>query len=80
MKDGIREIIGKTISGVVVKINSRQPRSQVFLVFTDDTFFEFYCLNSDILGISGVLKGGFEYVKEPHSEHSVIIREFHDGA
>lgn len=43
MKDGIREIVGKTISGVVIAQNQeRSPRNQVFLTFSDGTYFEIW--------------------------------------
>jgi hypothetical protein len=43
MKDGINEIIGKKIRGVVVSRNERrEPENQVFIVFDDGTYFEFY--------------------------------------
>ncbi len=42
MKEGLGDILGKTISAVVVAENNRQPRHQVFLVFSDDTQLELY--------------------------------------
>lgn len=42
MKDGVREIPGKTISAVVVGSANRPPRNQVILVFDDGTSIEFY--------------------------------------
>lgn len=42
MKDGAQEILGKSISGVVIKSSPDQPRSQLFLLFADGTCFEFY--------------------------------------
>lgn len=42
MKTGVGDIIGKTISGVVVAENKRNPRQQVFLVFSDGTYLEFW--------------------------------------
>jgi len=40
MKDGVKQILGKTISAVVVAESA--DLSHVFLVFSDDTNFEFY--------------------------------------
>ncbi len=48
MKDGIKEILGKTITGVVVKARDGVPRSQVFLLCSDNTYFELYCHDADI--------------------------------
>jgi len=42
MKDGLREIVGKTIRSVVVGSSDREPSIQVFLVFEDGTYFEFW--------------------------------------
>lgn len=42
MKSGIGDIVGKTISDVVVASNEKRPKQQVFLVFSDGTFFEIY--------------------------------------
>ncbi len=42
MKDGIREIVGKSIAGIVVAENNRSPRVQLFLTFTDGTYFEIW--------------------------------------
>jgi hypothetical protein len=41
MKDGLRYIVGKRIAAVVAA-SPRAPRQQVFLVFDDDTRFEFW--------------------------------------
>ena len=42
MKDGLQHIIGKTTKSVIVTRDDRPPRNQVFLVFDDNTYFEFY--------------------------------------
>ncbi len=42
MKAGIGDIVGKTISGVVIAQNSVKPNQQVFLTFSDGTYFEFW--------------------------------------
>jgi hypothetical protein len=44
MKAEIQKIIGKTIKGVVVAEGFRGPQSQLFLIFTDNTFYEIYLL------------------------------------
>ena len=57
MKSGVSEIIGKTIKGVVVSTrNKNTPREQVFLVFDDGTYFEFY--GKEFTCASGLDKGG----------------------
>ena len=42
MKSGIRQVLGKTISGIVVTGNDKEPMIQLFLTFTDGTFFEIW--------------------------------------
>jgi len=53
----LNEMVGKTISGVVVK---EGPRQMIFVVFSDDTHMEFY--GSDIHNIKGIRPGGMEEV------------------
>lgn len=55
MKSSIRSLIGKNITGVIVK-QGGPVRQQVFLVFSDNTYFEFY--SSDRMGYSGSLTAG----------------------
>lgn len=55
LKGSIRALVGKTITGVVVKIGS-SVRQQVFLLFSDGTWFEFY--SSERMGYSGMLSIG----------------------
>ncbi len=43
MKEGLKEIVGKTVSAVAVADNETQsPHHRVFLIFSDGTYFEFY--------------------------------------
>lgn len=42
MKQNAQDLIGKTISAVLIKKSDDLPRSQLFLVFDDRTYFEFY--------------------------------------
>jgi len=42
MKNGLKDIIGKHITAVVVARSDRAPKQQVFLVFSDGTRFEFW--------------------------------------
>ena len=49
-KAAVETIIGKTVKHVVVKEGSTPPQSQVFLVFTDDTYYEFYATYGTMSG------------------------------
>jgi len=41
--DELKRLVGKTIKAVVIsEDNHGNPPCQVFLVFTDDTYYEFY--------------------------------------
>jgi len=59
MKSGIKEIVGKTIKGVIVS-NSHFSNTRVFLVFSDNTYYELYEFQSKIVGAGGVDKGGMK--------------------
>lgn len=63
VKTAILEIVGKKIARVVVKEADRSPKSQVFLVFTDGTYYELYCCDSDIRGAGGLQTGGLYEAK-----------------
>lgn len=56
MKDGAAQIVGKTISGVIVKrakdFNAK-PQGQLFLLFDDNTAYEFYSYDSPIINTGG---------------------------
>jgi len=73
MKDGIKEILGKTITGIIAKERTGVPQSQVFLVFSDNTYFELYCTDSVISGTGGLWEGGMDDVRKYMSETSSII-------
>jgi hypothetical protein len=61
MKSQIREILGKKISGVVVKEGEDEPKTQIFLLFSDGTHYEFYGI---IHGTGGVDRGGIKEVRQ----------------
>ena len=51
--NAMKEILGKTIQGVIVKENPQpfsQPRMAVHLVFTDGTSYEIYAMHSMSFG------------------------------
>lgn len=61
MKDGIKQIVGKTITGVVVADQRSGTRRQMFLIFNDDTHFELW--GDSFTGASGLDFGGLEKVR-----------------
>ena len=65
MKTGLKDIIGKQITAVVVAESDHAPKQQVFLVFADGTRFELYgegftcCSGLDRAdGIEGYVESG----------------------
>lgn len=55
MKSGIQEILGKTIVSVLATQNDNEPGNQVFLSFSDGTWFEIYGRHITCAG--GVCRG-----------------------
>ena len=56
---GLNQTIGKTIAGYVLRTGSSiSPREQVFIVFTDNTYYELY--GESINSASAVDRGGME--------------------
>lgn len=58
MKGGLSKILGKTISGVVVAENHRNPKQQVFIVFSNGTYLEIY--GDEFTCANGLDSGGVE--------------------
>lgn len=79
VKEGVREIPGKTISAVVVGNGDRHPKIQVILVFEDGTSLEFY--GADFNCASGLdgqgLDAAVDYVEK--MGNSVVVYTV-DGA
>lgn len=63
MKHGLKHVVGKTIRAVLVKERTRTPQSQVFLVFTDGTYFELYATEGNIYGTSEVRRGSTDDIR-----------------
>ena len=57
MKDGIGQILGRTVSGVIIAKNERRsPRYQLFLTFSDGTYFEIW--GDSVACAGGIDRGG----------------------
>lgn len=60
-KEGVEEIIGRRIKGVVMKRQTkgrRPPAMQLFLLFDNDTYYEFYTETDGFINTtSGVFAG-----------------------
>ena len=60
MKSVVGGLIGRTVSGVIVAESEKRPRQQVFLTFTDGTYFEFWGDQFSCAG--GLQRGGISEV------------------
>jgi len=67
MKDGIQQLLGKRIKAAIVAESPTSPRTQMFLVFTDDTSFEFY--GNEFSGAGRLDQRGIENVRRYISQH-----------
>ena len=64
LREEIAEIVGKRIKGVVAKKQRENPRTQVFLMFDDDTYIELYgTATGEIQWYRGCDKGGLQEVE-----------------
>ena len=72
----LTQLVGKTITGVVVTAGPGSPRSQLFLTFSDDTYYELYCVDDEIVGASHLRDGGIDEVRtstaDRHVAHEVV--------
>ena len=76
-KNALQEIIGKTIRSIVFQSGGDiNPETQLFLVFEDDTYFEFYGREIDFVrSISeGDIKKALDYARKFSSEVLVVNR------
>lgn len=59
---GLEKIVGKEIIRVVVKERDNAPRWQLYLLFSDNTYFEIYS-NEQFTATKDVDRGGIEDVR-----------------
>jgi hypothetical protein len=65
VKSEVKQIIGKRISGLVIKAaknKNQPPRHQLFLLFDDGTYYEFYAHDCEISTTGGVIQGNIDDV------------------
>ena len=72
LKDALPQLLGKRICGAVVKEGDRMPRMQVFLIFDDDTYYEFYT-DSMIYGTGGIDDGDIDHVRQYMSGQTTVF-------
>ena len=74
MRGAAPGIVGKTIAHVVVTKRPSKPMSQLFLVFTDGTYYEFFSPLGDLEGASAIDKGGLEDVRRYGGDRWIVLR------
>ncbi|HAA05523.1 MAG TPA: hypothetical protein DCZ69_02100 [Syntrophobacteraceae bacterium] len=52
--DYLTKLLGKRIVGIIIKESEGTPKSQLFLLFEDDTHFEFYSAFDRIIPTKGL--------------------------
>jgi hypothetical protein len=73
-------IVGKTITGVIMKKSKRSsPSAQLFLLFDDNSHFEFWSWGeySGMNAAGGLDRGGVEEVRKYMSTSMEIVFEKH---
>ena len=77
-KDSLSDLIGKIINGVVVaQYPKSNPRSQIYLTFSDGTSFEFWEREGYISIASGFDDGGVDHlVKKLERTEGVKVTAF----
>jgi hypothetical protein len=76
MKAAIKSILGKRITGVVNKRHAtKDPSSQLFLLFEDDTFYEFWTNGPEISGVGRIDFGGRDQILASGRKDSEIVVE-----
>ena len=76
-KSGVQKIIGKRIKGVVLKKLPNRPHSQLYLIFPDGTYFEFYTDGDQICATSAPYEGGLQEARGNQGKEHVVL-EYHD--
>jgi hypothetical protein len=70
MKDGLQQILGKTIHAVLVN----QERGQLYLVFTDNTHFELYGWpKKQVNWARGIDPGGIDKAIMPGEKINTVL-------
>jgi len=74
IKNELAGIVGKTLAGVIVKSCPTPPRSQLFLMFTDGTYYEIYAAEG-LSTAGGVDRGGRKEVLDYMSGTTHVVFE-----
>jgi hypothetical protein len=73
MKEGVKEIVGKRVIGIVVAENKlRDPKNQLFLLFGDNSYFELY--GAQFRGAGGLDDGGVNTITECVKEAGGVVK------
>ena len=71
------QLLGKTITGVITKQakGTGSPQHQVFLLFSDGTYYEFYSVEGTVALASRVDQGGLADVRRYMQDHMRVEYE-----
>jgi hypothetical protein len=86
---GMKDLLGKTITGVVYKVSDSSPSSQLMLILSDGSWYEFYSTGGEVImpshssspgGLEGARKYGSERLKILYEAYldgeQVVIQEY----
>jgi hypothetical protein len=82
-EDALSELLGKTVAGLVLTANNENdPRSQLYLVFSDGTSFEFWADSDYISAAKGMDQYGMDRLidiqKSRPGANLTIVRPMHE--
>lgn len=80
MSYALKEILGKRIAGVVARHRKeKNPPYQIFLIFSDRKYLEFYIDGNEIKTTSTLSEGSLKEVREYGGEESIVFEAFDDS-
>lgn len=75
MNRDANSIVGKTNRSVAIKESNHYPRAQLFLLFSNNSGYAFYCYTDVVTQTKGVSLSGIEAVHAYMSQRMAIVFE-----
>ena len=66
-------------SRVIVTRGEYGPRCQLFLAFSDGTYYEFYCYDRDISGTSETREGDLPSIRKSIADQEIIAEAYDES-